>query len=183
MKALLIRHAQSTHQAPDAPLSDLGTEQAERLVATLANLGAGPLYSSPYRRAQDTIAPYAAASAQVVTVLDKLRERLLSPVPLPDWQDHIARSFDDPDHAPEGGESHNDLGYRANVALKDIMRRGGAMPAFVTHGGLASCLFHQVNSDFGIDGWRSLRNPDLFAIDISGGKITAFERLDMEHAE
>ena len=181
MKALLIRHAASTHQAPDAPLSAEGYAQAERLAPVLAARGAGPLYASPYIRAQATIAPYATASGQQVTILNDLRERLLSPVSLDDWQDHIRRSFQDPDHAPEGGESHNALRSRAGTALAQIAQSGGALPAFVTHGGLTSALFSAIDPSFGFDQWRGLRNPDVFAVTLAEGRITAYERIEMEH--
>lgn len=180
MKALLIRHATSTHQDPDAPLAEEGYVQAQALVAVLTNLRAGPLYASPYRRAQETIAPYAETSDQSVAILDGLRERTLSPVKLPDWQDHIQQSYIDPDYAPDGGESHNDLRFRASEALENMQALGGHLPAFVTHGGLTSALFSGIDPDFGFADWKALRNPDLFEVEIDAGQVLAFERLEME---
>lgn len=180
MKALLIRHATSSGQAADAPLADAGYTQSEALVPILTSLGAGPLYASPYRRAQETIAPYAKASGQTVTTLEGLRERLLSPDNLPDWQDHIRYSFFDALYTAPGGESHTHLFVRAANAFDHIAAVGGTLPTFVTHGGLTSSLLHRVDASFGFDAWQDLRNPDLFEVEITARKITAFKRLNLE---
>ena len=180
MKALLIRHAASSHQAPDAPLSAEGKNQAKALVAVLTVLGAGPLYSSPFRRAQETISPYAAASRQPVEILEDLRERRLSAKDLPDWKDHIARSFADPDHAAPGGESHQDLWRRAHFALARIGAKAGPLPSFVTHGGLTAALSSRLDPAFGFEDWQSLRNPDLFEITLARGEVQSFTRIELE---
>lgn len=180
MRALLIRHASSTHQAADAPLSPAGEAQALALVPVLTALRAGPLYASPFRRAQATIAPYAKAIGQVVTLLPELRERKLSDGDLPDWQDHIAKSFDDPAHHADGGESVMDVRHRAARALATIEAWGGGLPTFVTHGGVTSALFSACAPDFDFDAWRALRNPDLFEVHINAGQIVSFDRIDLK---
>jgi len=180
MKALLIRHASTTGQAPEAPLSPAGEAEAEALSPRLAALGAGPLYASPYRRAEATLAPYAAATSQEITLLNGLLERMLSPTPLPDWKEHLERSFTEPDHAPEGGESHTDLLARAAVELRRIEAIGGPLPCFVTHGGMTGALLNAADPGFGFAGYTRLTNPDLFAVTLEDGRITTFERLDLE---
>lgn len=176
MKALLIRHASSVFQGPDSPLTDEGAQQAQTLVSRLTQLGAGPLYASPYKRAVDTIAPYAKATNQSVTRLDGLHERVLSNPNLPDWMDHIRRSFDDPSYAAPGGESLIQVRARAADALTQIETNGGPLPAFVTHGQLISALFTAADPDFSFDDWQTLGNPDLFYVTLNSGRITAFTR-------
>jgi 2,3-bisphosphoglycerate-dependent phosphoglycerate mutase len=48
----LVRHCQSSGQAPDAPLTALGRQQAEQLAAWLRPLGVARIVSSTYLRAQ-----------------------------------------------------------------------------------------------------------------------------------
>src|SRR5688572_30586312 len=43
----LVRHCQSSGQAPDAPLTPLGRQQAERLATTLRSHGIARIVSSP----------------------------------------------------------------------------------------------------------------------------------------
>ncbi|MEL6642235.1 MAG: histidine phosphatase family protein [Pseudomonadota bacterium] len=178
MKALLVRHANSADQAADAPLTAEGSRQAAALVPVLTALGAGPLYSSPYTRAAETIAPYAKASGQTVTTLDGLRERTLATVNLPNWREHMRRSFFDALHAGPGGESHTHLFVRAANAFAEIADTGGALPTFVTHGGLTAALFNRVDPSFGFDAWKDLRAPDLFEVEIKGRQIRNFVRRE-----
>lgn len=179
MKAYLVRHAKSSGQAPEAPLSEDGAAQAEALVPILTKLDAAPIYASPFARAVETLAPYAAARGQTVSEIPALRERLLSPTPLPDWQDHIRASFADPSHTAPGGESHNDMLARWADALNEITS-GGGTPVFSTHGGMTAALFHSIDPSFGFEGWKGLSNPDLYALDLEGTALKSFTRLGLE---
>ena len=178
--ALLVRHAETSGQAHDAPLTKAGLLQAQLLAGTLARLGAGPLFTSPMRRARDTIAPFAEASGLEVSVLNDLREFVLSPEPLDDWRLHVERTFEDPRYKVPGGESQEDACSRAAAALREISSGGGSRPAFVTHGRLTAALFNACDPTFGFREWGMLRNPDVFAVQIVDGAIGSFERLEFE---
>lgn len=179
MKALLIRHATTTGQAPDAPLAPEGYAQAKGLIPVLSKLSAGPLYSSPFRRALETLEPYADTIGQSITTLNGLHERTLSPTPLNDWEDHLKRSFQDPNYAPVGGESLNMLYERTQPAFSQIEAVGGPLPAFVTHGGITSALFNRIDPQFGFEKGRRLGNPALFEVTLEGGRLTSYEKLEI----
>lgn len=179
MIAYLVRHAKSSGQPREAPLNDVGRAQAAALVPVLKALEAGPIFSSPYRRAMETLGPYAEALGQEIVPIEDLRERLLSPTPLPDWEDHIRASFNDPDHRADGGESQRDMMRRWSSALSHISAAKGR-PVFATHGGMTAALFHDVDPTFGFDGWKGLSNPDLFALELDGPKLKSFSRLELK---
>lgn len=181
MIAYLIRHAEAAGQAEDAPLTARGQLQANRLQATLAQLDAGPLYSSPMTRALNTLAPFAFATDQEITVIDALRERLLSTRNLPDWQDHMRRSFQEDDYAAPGGESHAALLSRWRAAFT-VIANGGGTPAFCTHGAMTAALFHSIDPTFGFDGWQQMGTPDLFELTLDGSTAKAFRRIDLNLA-
>src|SRR4051812_46465684 len=54
MHLLLVRHCQSSGQAPDAPLTPLGQQQADQLADLLQARGIARIVSSPYTRAVQT---------------------------------------------------------------------------------------------------------------------------------
>jgi 2,3-bisphosphoglycerate-dependent phosphoglycerate mutase len=56
---LLMRHCESSGQAPAAALTERGRAQARSLAAFLAAHPVDHLISSPYLRARETIAPFA----------------------------------------------------------------------------------------------------------------------------
>lgn len=174
---LLIRHCLSTGQAPDAPLALQGSEAAVGLAGSLAELGVSALYSSPYVRARETLAPFSERAGLPITIDARLRERTLSSVDLPDWRDHIARSFTDRDHRAPGGESFNDVATRALAALSDIAAAGHALPAVATHGNFLSSLLHLVDPQFGFDDWLGLGNPDIFEARMDASGIISMRRV------
>ena len=178
MKALMIRHAASTGQANDAPLTEEGLAGAAALAPVLQSLGAGPLYSSPYLRARQTLAPYAEAAGLSVTPLEDLRERLLSSEDLPDWQAHLRRSFFNTLYAAPGGESHTHVYVRATRALRQIEEAGGDCPTFVTHGGVIAALLSRVDGSYRFEDWQEMRTPDLFEVEIVDRRIRSFRQLD-----
>ncbi|KAJ54280.1 hypothetical protein ACMU_18835 [Actibacterium mucosum KCTC 23349] len=180
MRALLVRHAESTGQAPEAPLSETGRQQANSLAHSLRDLNAGPLYASPYTRARQTIAPYADLTAQSVKTVDGFHERVLSPEPLIDWQDHLRRSFANSNYACPQGESMSQVRSRAAIALIQIERFSKGLPTIVTHGGLIASLLQAADPSFGFEDWRGLRNPDLFDVEIETGRVLSFTRLPLK---
>ena len=99
---ILIRHCESSGQAPDAPLTEAGTRAAEALIGRLRDLNPDVVYSSPYLRARTTVQPFADRAGLVVTLDDRLHERVLSATPLDDWLEHIRRSYEDIDHRQIG---------------------------------------------------------------------------------
>jgi broad specificity phosphatase PhoE len=109
----------------DAPLSDLGSEQAAALARGLASEPVARVLSSPLRRARDTAAAIAARHGLVVEVDDRLIEidygswdgRALADVSPDDW----AAWRNDPEFAPPGGERLSDVTARAFSFCADVL--------------------------------------------------------------
>lgn len=177
-RLILIRHCASTGQWPDAVLTEAGAAAAEALAGRLAELAPDAAYSSPYQRAVSTIAPYARRAGLPVVIEPRLRERLLADPERDDWLDHILRSFQDPHHRAPGGENQVEVRARALAALADIAAAGHRLAAAASHGGLISAVLGTMDPDFGFEGWRSLKNPDLFELTLDAGRPVGFRRLD-----
>ena len=178
-RLILIRHCESSGQAPEAPLTDAGARAAEVLAERLIALAPDAVYSSPYRRACMTVQPFADRAGLTVIEDARLHERVLSGEPLEDWLDHIRRSYDNLDHvAGAGGESLRATQNRALAALGEIVARGHQLPIVASHGNLMSSVLRAANSDFGFEDWRALRNPDLFELTFEAGALINYRRLD-----
>jgi probable phosphoglycerate mutase len=79
VELLLVRHGlpervETTGAAADPPLSDVGRAQALRLADYLATEDIAAIYSSPLRRAGETVAPLAERLQLPVTVVDGVAE-------------------------------------------------------------------------------------------------------------
>ena len=173
---LLIRHCESSGPAPDAPLTSQGRVQAAALAERLAAHPIDYVVSSPHLRARATIAPFAERARLRVHLDERLAERRTSPEPLANWRELVQRSFVDPDHRAPGGESGSEARARGLAALSAVLAAGHRLPAVVSHGQLLSLVLHSIDPGFGYEEWQSLRNPDVFLLEVDGERST-FSRL------
>jgi [ribosomal protein S5]-alanine N-acetyltransferase len=169
----LVRHCETTGQKPDAPLTDQGALDAVKLGEFFKSRSIQRVITSPYKRAVDSIRPAASHIGFAIEKDDRLMERKLSGKNLDDWETWIRRSFDDPDLCLEGGESGNEAARRANEVIDELLSEGRGPTVVVTHGNLLSFLLRKWMPEFGYNDWKNLRNPDIFALRVSAGKVTA----------
>lgn len=173
----LIRHCETTGQAPDAPLTPRGEEQAQRLCTQLLELPITHLISSPYRRALDSIQPLATVLKLSVAQEEDLKERRLSAVPLDDWQDHLRRTFIDPDYTCPGGESSRIATKRISRVVEEALQQHDGS-ILVTHGNLLSLYLHSIDPTFGFEESLLLKNPDIFKVTQVDDAIS-FQPIDL----
>jgi 2,3-bisphosphoglycerate-dependent phosphoglycerate mutase len=165
----MIRHCEATGQDPDAPLTEEGARQAMAVADLLACADVGHIVSSPYARALQTVQPLSASRGIPVHTDGRLIERVLSGVPLSDWQDHLRNSFDNPARALPGGESANEARIRGRAAIDDaVTAAAGRAVAIVTHGNLMALLLASLGAQGGYNLWERLSYPDIFQISCSG---------------
>jgi 2,3-bisphosphoglycerate-dependent phosphoglycerate mutase len=174
---ILIRHCESSGQAPGAPLTEQGARDAEALGDLLAELKPDAIYSSDYERASATVGPLACITGLVITMDPRLRERTLAWSQLDDWLDDIRRSYNDHDYRAPGGETLAEVQERGLAVLTEIIGWSHRLPVVVSHGGLISYVLRAFDPTFGFDEWRALRNPDLFKLSFEDGRLAGFRRL------
>jgi broad specificity phosphatase PhoE len=69
---ILVRHAEKASNDADPELSAQGVERAEKLSAVLKNSSIAAIYSTKYKRTQNTVAPTAKEKNLNVNTYDKL---------------------------------------------------------------------------------------------------------------
>lgn len=170
----VVRHAQSAPvpgMAPaDYPLTPQGRESAVRLVPVLTALGIEQVYSSPYQRAVDTVAPFALGAGFACELDSELRERRLADAPLPSPVAHVAavRScWEDFDHRLPGGESNRECQARALGAASRLWdQHSGERIVLASHGQWTSLLLNALDPGFGVEEWLAIPNPAVFHVDL-----------------
>jgi 2,3-bisphosphoglycerate-dependent phosphoglycerate mutase len=142
---LLVRHAepyQPTFQGTDErdrSLTERGREQALRLARSFADADIEAIYSSPYRRAIQTVEPLARRHGLRLRIMEDLRERLLTPLPLSEEKrlEHSRLSYEDPHYRPPGGETRKEAEMRGVAAISEIRdRHAHGLVVAGTHAGL-----------------------------------------------
>lgn len=150
LDVLLVRHAEPIPPGTDGwedadderPLTEQGRRAARELAVELEPFVITRIYSSPYRRAVETVEPTAQARGLPVTVLPDLRERRLTIEQRDDWPEHLRRSWEDPGYALEGAESGRAAQLRG-IGVLDLMRvrhPDGGRLLLGSHGNLISLI-------------------------------------------
>lgn len=144
---MLVRHPETTANVEgrwvgrgDTPLTEVGTDQARRLVAEIAGWDPAAIYSSPLPRALDVARSVASQSSLSVTIDDRLTELDFGLAEGLTYEETLAQGiqFDfknlDAPVAPEG-ESRRDILERTGEALSQILE-SSSRAVVVTHGGV-----------------------------------------------
>lgn len=172
MKTLyFVRHAKAGGQEVSAALTEDGVEQAAKLVGFFETKPIEKIYSSPFKRAIDTIQPLANFKSLKVEIDDRLSERVLSGVLLEDWQEKLKQSFDDFDLELEGGESHSAGMKRAVSIIEEVLASNDDHIILVSHGNLTTLLIRYFNENFGYDDFMEMSNPDVFELIVGDEKV------------
>lgn len=144
----LLRHGQTPMSVQkryagrtDAPLTEVGAQQAAAAAKRLASAGLGVIVTSPLLRTVQTAQAVAAVTGAAVVTDDGFRETDFGA-----WegltfaevrersQAEISAWLADPDVAPPGGESFTDVSARVTEALDRVLAaRAGQTVLIVSH--------------------------------------------------
>jgi 2,3-bisphosphoglycerate-dependent phosphoglycerate mutase len=167
----VVRHCESTGQEASAPLTTIGQAQAVLLADHLEMVGMELLVSSPYTRAQQSIAALAQRLGLPVEIDGRLAERVLSAEPLAHWREAIRQTFVDLDLAWPGGESSRTAMTRGRAILDALLARPARTVVVVTHGNLMTLILHSFEPQCGFQTWEGLSNPDVYCITVHGDRV------------
>jgi 2,3-bisphosphoglycerate-dependent phosphoglycerate mutase len=173
---VLVRHAEAVaasdprYEENDRPLSDAGRRAAERLADELATEAVDAIYSSPYTRAVQTVEPLARRTGVEISLVDDLRERLLSPRALPDWRERLQRAWTNFGYALEDGESSAEARRRVTGVLETLRRRHpGARTVVASHGNPIALALHAIVPDqVDFEFWAAMPTPAVYVLPIDG---------------
>ena len=174
----LIRHAQSDGTVQDEstrPLTEAGLAQADALANRLSGIAFDAVYSSPYLRAMQTVAPLGFP----VVPLGDFRERAV----FADDQDEslfIKRQWADFDYALDQGESNREAQDRAISALHALVaERGNQTVAVGTHGGLLAVILNHFDGTFGYEQYLALlpKLPCVYRLAFEADQLVDMEEI------
>lgn len=173
---VLVRHAATTGQEADAPLTIDGQHQARALDHFLRQFRIDSVICSPFRRAVESIDPFCRRAGLRVETDPRLVERVLSVRNLTDWREHLRRSFDELDYCLEGGESSRTAQERGMSVVREALVSTRRC-ALVTHGNLLALILKWADATVGFELWSRLSNPDVFVLHTDGHGARGFSRV------
>lgn len=152
MQLLLVRHAQpvSSHGHADPELSELGAEQAERLIEPVTRQAVARVVSSPQRRAIATGEPTAAKLGAAIDIDERLAEYDRDFPGYTPFEDIEAAQSDEYQRILAGDfpsmvDAPAFLG-RISAAVEDIVAAADHRDTVVVfaHGGVINGLLHRI---------------------------------------
>ncbi|MBD7963844.1 histidine phosphatase family protein [Fictibacillus norfolkensis] len=167
MKITAIRHCKADGQESLAALTAEGKQQAKELATFLEGQLYDCVVSSPFKRAIDTIKPFAELSEQSIKIDERLAERILSAEADPNWRSNLERTYIDEHLKFPGGESTFEAKQRISSFINDLQTESYKSVLIVTHGNLLSLMINLFDPSFGFKEWELLSNPDVYLIDVS----------------
>ncbi|WP_408894787.1 histidine phosphatase family protein [Paenibacillus taichungensis] len=179
-----VRHAESEYiegQERERSLTEQGKRDAASVAGLLHREQIRLFYSSPYRRAVDTIQGLAEVSDGIVVTEEDLRERELSgpEVKHEHFREAKQRLYNNPAFAYSGGESGEVAGARAIAVIQRILdRHPGQKIVIGTHGDIMTLIFNYYDPSYGYDFWANTTMPDIYKLEFDrDGRLVQVTRL------
>jgi 2,3-bisphosphoglycerate-dependent phosphoglycerate mutase len=175
----LVRHAHA-HWTPDEdrPLSARGQEDAVRVADILQMAPIEAIFTSPYRRARQTIAPLAVRLNLPLQEVHDLRERRLSAGFVDVFAEAVEATWRDKGVSHPGGES-NAAAQRRGAAVVNRLREQQVAEHVVlsTHGNLLALILQYFDPSVDFAFWQSLTMPDIYSLSWSPTGPAVIRRL------
>lgn len=151
-----VRHAEPDISIKDdliRPLSEKGSVDTRKVTNVLMDKKITAVYSSPYKRAVDTVRDFAERSGLDIIQINDFRERSNGEW-VEDFRAYSKNQWDDFDFKLSRGESLREVQRRNISALFDVIKKNpGKNIAIGSHGTALSTIINYFNPSFGYDGF------------------------------
>lgn len=175
-----VRHAHSAY-TPDElgrPLSDRGLIDAKTVTELLKTEGIDYVYSSPYKRAIQTVEGVAKYIDREIEIENDYKERILSEKPVEDFTVAITKVWEDFDFHWKSGESNHVAQNRGvKVTLQLLEKHEGKNIVVGTHGNLMVLIMNYFDKKYDLDFWNKLEMPDVYKLSFNGKNLRDVQRI------
>ena len=151
-KIYFVRHAKpdfSVHDDLTRPLTDKGIIDSKNICEFLKEKSINKIYSSPYKRAIDTIKELAQNLNIKIEVVDDFRERKISNIWIEDFNKFSKSQWENFEYKLNDGESLNEVQFRNIKALHKILNENSNQNIVIgTHGTALSTIINYYDKTF-----------------------------------
>lgn len=158
----LIRHAEpdyTIHDDMERPLTVAGMKSCSRVTEYLMNKRITKVYSSPYKRAMDTVRAFAKEQGHMIEEVYDLRERAIDHGWIENFSEFVHNQWKNFDYKLEGGESLREVESRCIKALMAITKKHPQENIVIgSHGTVISTVIHYYDPNYGVANFNQIRN-------------------------
>ena len=180
-----IRHAQPNYDNHDDLLRELSEKGlADRALVTkyLSDKQISAVLSSPYKRAIDTVLPFAESQGLKVEVIENFRERRIDSEWIENFNAFCERQWADFDYKLTDGECLREVQERNIDALKLVLNKySGKNIVIGSHGTALSTIINYYDKSFGHDEFEKIRAlmPLVVHFTFDGEACVGIEQIDL----
>ena len=181
-----VRHAESNYDTHDDALRELTKKgMTDRMLVThyLSDKHIDIVLSSPYKRAVDTITPFADSKGLEIKIVDAFRERKINSEWIDDFTAFSKTQWEDFSYKLSGGESLQEVQTRNITALKAVLLEyPGKNIAIGSHGTALSTIIHFYDHSFGYDDFCEMKHIMPWIVSLmfnEDGKCLEIKKLNL----
>jgi len=161
-KVYFVRHAQpnyNNHDDMSRELSSKGMSDRKLVTEFLKDKEIARVYSSPYKRAVDTVKDFADHYGFEIGIVDDFRERMIKADEwIEDFQTFSRKQWEDFDYKHVNGESLREVQTRNIQALNQVLDKNkGKNIVIGSHGTALSTIVNFYDSSFGYESFERIR--------------------------
>jgi len=180
-----IRHAEpdiSVHDDLSRPLTAKGQHDTSLVTKFLHDKNIEAVLSSPYKRAFDTVVPFASSIGLSVESDERFRERKVGSEWIEDFGSFSKKQWADMTYKLAGGECLLEVQERNIAALrKTLDTYQGRSIAIGTHGTALSTIINYYDKTYGFDDFEKMKHicPWVVHMDFEGYEFIRMEKIDL----
>lgn len=177
----LVRHAEpnfENHDDKSRELSFNGLIDRNNVTKYFENIEIEGIYTSPYKRAVDTIKPCSENKNLNIILVDDFRERAVGRW-LENFDEFAQKQWSDFNYKIENGENLNEVQVRNIRALSDITNKKAVIVS--GHGTAISTIINFYFKKFGYDDFKKLKMPFIVKLKLDNDlKFIEYELIDIK---
>jgi len=167
-KVYFVRHAHPDFSVQDdltRPLSDRGQADVKKVTDFLISKDIHKVFSSPYKRAIDTVKDFAEKSNLEIHTVHDLRERKIDDVWIEDFNSFARQQWEDFEYKLSNGECLREVQERNIAALQEILKENKDKNIVIgTHGTALSTIINFYCESFKYDEFHRIKGFMPFVV-------------------
>ena len=181
-----IRHAEPNYHNHDdflRELTDKGLQDSKELVNLFSEILIDAVYSSPYKRAVDTITPLALSKQKSIHLENDFRERKITDKWIEDFTGFTEKQWTDFSYRLEGGESLSQVQNRNIQALEKVLQEHkGHTVVIGTHGTALSTIIQYYQPTFGLSDFQRVKHlfPWVVRLQFEDLSFHSFSEINLQ---
>ncbi|WKV07493.1 histidine phosphatase family protein [Thermoanaerobacterium sp. CMT5567-10] len=182
-KVYFVRHCKPDFSIKDdlmRPLTKDGQKDCKKVTEFLSDKNITKIFSSPYKRAIDTIKDFAESANLKINVIDDFKERKIGNAWIEDFDKFAKEQWHNFDYKLPGGESLNDVQRRNIKALMNILEENvDHNIAISSHGTALSTIINYFNKEFDYAEFEKIKDlmPFIVCFTFDGQDILNIEKF------